>query len=130
MADHFARMVDGTGPGSSDRTLIAQADLVARRALPPRVPLLVDEAELARWLATARRGDLLEYHRGVLAIDRLFYAGRPGGEHRRQLDRVANILLALAQEGGGHVLQRRHGDGDYSYIFVMGRAVSPTGISP
>ncbi len=87
------------------------------RMKPQPAALLVDEQRLRVWLRTANVGDVIEYHRGFLALDR----GKesPLGEERGlELDRVAGMLLALAQTGHGHLLQRRHGVADYSYLFV------------
>lgn len=92
---------------------------MSNRLRPARTSLLIAEADLRAWLATARAGDVLEYHHGVLAIDRLAHGSRLGGRDRAELDRVANVLWQLAQSGRGHLLQHRHGDGDYSYVFVL-----------
>lgn len=88
---------------------------------PPRVILRVNEAELRRWFATAETGTVLEYHRGALVADRLRQASRLSEKDRRELDRVADAVLALARSGHGYLLQRRHGVGDYSYLFVARR---------
>jgi hypothetical protein len=37
---------------------------------------------------------------------------------------VANTLWGLAKAGRGHLLQRRHGESDYSYLFVLARRPS------
>jgi len=86
---------------------------------PPVARLSIDTKELQAWLLTAKAGDVLEYHRGALAIDRLPAGGRLAGRERRELDAVADTLWRLANTGQGHLLQRRHGDGDYSYLFVL-----------
>jgi hypothetical protein len=83
-----------------------------------RASMLVNEEGLRTWLGQANAGDVLEYHRGYLAMDRVA-GSRLGEEARRELDRVANKLFALASSSHGHLLQRRHGDGDYSYLFVV-----------
>lgn len=101
-------------PSGTDR----EPTLMVDRTRAPRVVLRVSEAEVRRWLATAESGAILEYHRGALAADRLRHATRLAEKDRRELDRVANIVLALAQAGCGYVLQRKHGIGDYSYLFV------------
>ena len=85
---------------------------------PGRTSLLVDEQDLRAWLARANAGDVLEYHHGVLAIDRLVHGSRLPDPDRRQLNRVASLLMTLAEAGHGYLLQRRHADGDYSYLFV------------
>lgn len=100
---------------------------MAAAAQPRSIKLLVDDSGLRSWLETAGSGDAIEYHRGVLVLDRLA-GSRLSQSDRTTLDRVAVALLELARNGEGYVLQRRHGDGDYSYIFVKGRAV-PGGAS-
>ena len=86
---------------------------------PDRVSLLIGEKDLRAWLAAAKAGDVLEYHRGVLAIDRLVHGSRLDDRDRQQLDRVADLLFTLAASGRGHLLQRRNSSGDYSYLFVF-----------
>jgi hypothetical protein len=90
-------------------------------AKPPRIALLVTETICRAWLAAAKPDDILEYHRGVLAIDRLAHGSRLAYCEATELDRVANALWDLAQAGRGHLLQRRHGESDYSYLFVLAR---------
>lgn len=84
---------------------------------PRGVSLLLAERDLRTWLARAQPGDLIEYHRGVLTIDRLLGSRLPELD-RRELDRVAKVVFDFAAADRGYLLQRRHGDGDYSYIFV------------
>ena len=92
---------------------------MTERIKPPRVSLLVGEEELRGWLADGSGGDTLEYHRGVLGVDRMRPGSRLPDGDRRELDRIARSVLALAEAGRGHLLQRRHGNGDYSYLFVL-----------
>jgi hypothetical protein len=87
-------------------------------ARPPRVRLLLDETDLQVWLEAARPDDVLEYHRGALSIDRLPLGSRLGEADRTQLDRIAGLVFKLAASGRVHLLQRRHGDADYSYLVV------------
>ena len=86
--------------------------------------LLIDTRELSAWLRAAKAGEVLEYHRGVLAVDRLLTGGRLASRERHELDAVADILRQLANTGDGYLLQRRHGDGDYTYLFVCSRPVT------
>jgi hypothetical protein len=50
----------------------------------PRAPR--SEFELCRWIGRARPGEILEYHRGLLALDR-------AKVERRDLDRLADRAL-------------------------------------
>jgi hypothetical protein len=80
--------------------------------------LLMTEEMFCDWLASARAGQQLEYYRGLLAHDRV-----PSTKVLPERDRVALTALAkramqAAPGGRVHLVQRRHGDGDYSYIAV------------
>ena len=70
------------------------------------------------WLARAEPGDQFEYHRGFLALDRIKGMSSLNDAERRKLAAVADQALALADEGKLHLLQERHGNGDYSYWAV------------
>ncbi len=86
---------------------------IRRDALLPTTTL----ASLEEWLATARPGAAMEYHRGFLALDR--GKGSPLGEERGlELDRVAAALMTMAEAGQIHLVQRRHGGADYTYVAV------------
>jgi hypothetical protein len=75
-------------------------------------------ATFRAWLARARPDERFEYHRGFLAIDRI-KGPRLGIEAEcRQLAAVADHALTLAVRGELHLLQVRHGNGDYSYWAV------------
>ncbi|SDB20273.1 hypothetical protein [Bauldia litoralis] len=84
----------------------------------PHPQLLVTELDLTVWLASADRGETLEYHRGVLAIDRLALGSRLPKEDARELDRVAKAAMSAVGACRAYLMQRRHGDGDYSYLIV------------
>jgi DNA-directed RNA polymerase specialized sigma24 family protein len=95
----------------------------AMSSKPPRIHLLVTESELRAWLARAAPGDRLDYHRGVLAADRLVPGSRLPDGDCKQLNRIADMVFGLAAAGRIHLLQRRNGPGDYSYIMVAGSGV-------
>jgi hypothetical protein len=80
------------------------------------VPLSL--ATFRAWLARAKPGERLEYHRGLLGLDRVKSASSLKEAERRKLAAVADHALALADQGKLHLLQERHGDGDYSYCAV------------
>jgi hypothetical protein len=75
-------------------------------------------AALSAWVARARPGERVEYHRGFLAIDRTKGTSALNEAARRKLNAVADHTLALSNEGRLHLLQERYGDGDYSYWAV------------
>ena len=69
------------------------------------------EHEFLGWLGQAAAGEVLPYHRGFLAIDRNWSV-------ERQLDRLAALALWAAENGFVHLVQRRHGPEDASYIAI------------
>jgi len=87
------------------------------------VPLLV--TAFRAWLAGARPGQRLKYHRGLLAIDRIKGMSSLNDAERRKLAAVAGHALALAHGGKLHLLQERHGNGDYSYWAVARTPARP-----
>ena len=84
----------------------------------PAIPML-DEAALMAWLGAAAVGDRIEYWRGYLAIDASSTGSNLEPDDRRQLSRVAARAFRLAEQGKAHLIQRRHGAGDYSYLLVV-----------
>ena len=70
------------------------------------------------WLAGANPGERFEYHRGLLATDRIKGTSSLKEAERRRLAAVADHALVLADRGVLHLLQERHGNGDYSYWAV------------
>lgn len=84
----------------------------------PAVPML-DEAALMAWLGAAAAGDRIEYWRGYLAIDANPTGSKLEPDDRRQLGSVAARAFRLAEQGKAHLVQRRHGDADYSYLLVV-----------
>ena len=86
-------------------------------AVDPRI----SEFELRAWAIQARPGDVLEYHRGFLAIDRTALGPPMSDEERRALARTGAVAMRLASEGGVHLVQRRLGPGSCSYLAIARR---------
>lgn len=84
---------------------------------PPQRRLLATGADLKNWLAVARPGDALEYHRGFLALDRSV-GSRLGEDDRKELCRVADAVMTLARSGHVHLVQCRRGQCDFTYIAI------------
>lgn len=89
---------------------------VAREA--DRRQLLTTEEMFCDWLAGAQPGQQFEYYRGLLAYDRM-----PSAEVLQPHDRAALVALAkramqVAEDGRVSLVQRRHGESDYSYIAI------------
>jgi hypothetical protein len=70
------------------------------------------------WVACAKPGERLEYDRGLLALDRIKGTNALNEAERRKLAAVADHARALAEAGKLHLLQERHGEGNYSYRAV------------
>jgi hypothetical protein len=79
----------------------------------------IETSDIEAWLAGAVAG-VLEYHRGFLAVDRIEIR-RAGEKERRRLGAAADLALRLASEKRVHLVQHRHGAGDYSYFMVATR---------
>jgi hypothetical protein len=93
-----------------------------RRTMPAvssRSSALLDEAALTAWFSAAAAGDRIEYWRGLLAIDANPTGSKLEPDDRRLLSRVAARAFRLAEQGKAHLVQRRHGEADYSYLLVV-----------
>ena len=88
---------------------------------PAHLPLTLGDLE--RFLSTAKAGDTIVYHRGYLALDR-GAGSRFGDDAGEELDHIATALMAMAEAGRVHLVQRRHGAFDYTYCAVMARGNS------
>ena len=95
--------------------------------LPPR-SLAIHADAFDKWLDQATPGKRIEYHRGALAIDREPRSSSLAEHHRRELIRIADRAMALAQKGRVLLLQERRGKDDFSYVAVMARKKRPAGI--
>jgi hypothetical protein len=69
------------------------------------------------WLQRAEPGACLEYHRGLLSLDRSPESDL-SEERRRVLSRVANLALEAADRGQVHLVQLRNGPFDFSYLAI------------
>lgn len=77
-----------------------------------------DADRFCDWLASALPGDRIEYHRGFLSMDRTAATRRLPEPSRRHLEQLAGVVLEFAQNRRVHLIQRRLGDDQYSYIAV------------
>jgi hypothetical protein len=87
------------------------------------VPISI--AAFRAWLTRAKPGERLQYHRGLLALDRVKGTSPLGEPERRRLTALAEHASALAGGGKLHLLQQRHGDADYSYWAVARAPARP-----
>ena len=93
-----------------------------------KAPLILRESAFGRWLGNARGGERIEYHRGVLVIDREPRCTSLAERHRQELVRIADRVMALAGEGRVFLLQERRGKDDFSYVAVMAKRKRAAGI--
>jgi len=91
------------------------ADRCAATALP------VTPDDFCGWLAMATPGNATVYHRGHLGRDRCRSTTALSERDRQWLIALSRQALLAAEADRVHLLQRRHGDGDYSYIAVKAR---------
>lgn len=88
---------------------------------PPPARFLVSEEGLCNWVANARPGHRVEYFRGLLAHDRMPSAKALPEHERLALVALAKRVMQLAEDGRVLAVQRRHGDGCYSYLAIKTR---------
>lgn len=67
----------------------------------------MDDTDFNAWVETAPRGAKLEYYRGFMMKFRYAHS---------ELDHLANAAWAEYVKGRVCLVQKRHGDDDYSYI--------------
>jgi hypothetical protein len=84
---------------------------------------LISVAEFRGWLASARSCSWFEYHRGLLIWDRSPASGLAEGD-RRALGKIADAVFQAAGQGQVHLVQRRHGPFDFSYLAI--KSIRPT----
>jgi hypothetical protein len=81
-------------------------------------PSRITETRLCAWLGTAAPGDQLAYYRGFLAVDLASTDGALTKAERAELRRVARRALFAAENGLAHLLQRRNGPDDFTYLLI------------
>jgi hypothetical protein len=69
------------------------------------------------WLARAEPGAALEYHRGLLILDRS-PASELSEDERRTVVKIADAALTAAADSLVHLVQRRNGPFDFSYVAI------------
>ena len=78
----------------------------------------IDETDLCGWIGQAAPGEALEYYRGFLAMDTFSQAKRLADRERAQLARLARRAWWASEQKLIHLVQRRHGADDYSYLAI------------
>jgi hypothetical protein len=82
------------------------------------VRLPIDETDLCGWIGQAAPGEILEYHRGFLALDTTSPGTHLPERKRVELVRLARRAWWASEHKLIHLVQRRHGPDDYSYLAV------------
>lgn len=80
--------------------------------------IFITEINLCGWIGQASPGAVLEYHRGFLTLDASPQGKRLSEEDRAELLRVARRAWWASEKGLVHLVQRRHGADDYSYLAI------------
>ncbi len=86
--------------------------------------LPITEQHLMQWLAGAAPGEQLVYHRGFLAIDTAVTISQLPPSRRQMLLRVAGRVRDMATRGLVRTVQRRHGEGDFTYLVVARKGLA------
>ncbi|WP_292611470.1 hypothetical protein [Nitrobacter sp. 62-13] len=94
-----------------------QTDMITVVQFPPH-KLRLTETELCGWIGQAAPGEALEYYRGFLALDTFSQAKRLTERERAELMRVARRAWWASEQKLIHLVQRRHGADDYSYLAI------------
>jgi hypothetical protein len=84
----------------------------------PSLRSRLTEIEFCGWLGQAGPGDMIEYYRGFLALDSMPAARRLGERECAELLKLARRALWAAEQNLAHLVQRRNGPDDFSYLAV------------
>jgi hypothetical protein len=76
------------------------------------------------WLRQASPNEWFAYHRGWLVCDLNEHCRAMPDAQRRAIRRVAKRAWSAAEHGLVHLVQNRHGPGDYSYIAIRAKCSS------
>ena len=80
--------------------------------------LAVDETGFCTWLGQARPGESFAYHRGFLLLDSVRGASLFSERDRHELLRLRKRARWAEEQGLAHLIQKRNGPDDYSYLAV------------
>lgn len=81
--------------------------------------IVLTENGLCDRFADAAPGEVIVYHVGLLARDRDKVASELPPERREDLEVVARRVMAMAEAGLGHLLQRRVSPTRCAYLLVV-----------
>ena len=83
--------------------------------------LRLTEPDLCGWLGKAKPGDMIEYYRGFLAGDLWANGSRFTERERHELMTISRRARWASVQGLAHLVQRRNGPDDFSYLAVARR---------
>lgn len=78
----------------------------------------ITATDLIAWLGQAAPGDRFEYHDGFLAIDTMPSTDRLAERNRLGLLEIARVAYRAAERGLAHLVQRRNGPDDFTYLII------------
>ena len=78
----------------------------------------INETAFCAWVGQAHPGAQLVYHRGLLALDASINSQTPKSDARHELARVARRAWWAAEQGLVHLVQRRNGPDDFTYLAI------------
>ena len=78
----------------------------------------INEIELYAWIAQADDGDVLEYHRGALAIDRDKVISKLDEAECERIGQLADGAFRASEQELVHLVQRRLGPDCFSYLAI------------
>jgi hypothetical protein len=105
-----------------------QITMITVIQFPPH-KLRLTETDLCGWIGQAAPGEALEYYRGFLALDTFSQATRLAERERAELVRLAQRAWWASEQKLVHLVQRRHGVDDYSYLAVARPKPASTSLS-
>ena len=86
--------------------------------VPQTIPTAPTAEDFCAWLGDAAPGDVFEYHQGFLTCNREPEEGKSmTGEHVR-IDLLGACVFSFAGHGMVHLVQRRLGCRQYSYLAI------------
>jgi hypothetical protein len=94
-----------------------QVNMITVVQFPPH-KLRLTETDLCGWIGQAAPGEALEYYRGFLAMDTFSQATRLAEREHAELVRLARRAWWASEQRLIHLVQRRHGSEDYSYLAI------------
>ena len=89
---------------------------------------VLNETTFCAWLSQAAPGETIEYHRGILCLDRGDSDLAPRTVRNRTLNLLADRAYVLAERGFVHLVQRRVNADTFSYLAVARPRCGPRNI--